>query len=275
MKIHLLLLPLLIIGSRPVAASAQAKPKATARQISIAPDAKALFDQATVVYANAKSLCFDVQTLRYLWLEYHLTGNLHVEFARPNFLHVADLRPNVSEELFLDGKSLDEVLGKIYWHDPNGATAQKTSERMSLTGLGSYWVTRMLAGISPLDVGLRDLQLRTGGTSSGEYLKAVLLIPRVVDGEVLTGVQMRVSHNFLDSQTKLQKAWEAKETFWFGKPNGILRRVQARFRIDGEPTSDDDATITVFSNVQLNPRFAPDTFDLDPSGLELQKSPTR
>lgn len=242
----------------PVVASAQSQ---AAPQIKTEPAANVLLDRATATYKGASGI-------RYRALNTFNGKSLNtttVAFSRPNLLSIEVQYGKTTRRKLYDGANFYSVSDGTYRKD---ASPSKTAlPLLSVMGYGEtsgQLIGAMLDGKNPIEF-LQSLYLG----EVGKNLKAntIALAPRVVDGDVLSGIQSTYSFSFEmpESGGKTEKVSE-QLTAWFGGSPLVLRRVQLR------GTHDDGKIYTRSEKIidqGLSPTFETDSFKWNDAGLKL------
>jgi peroxiredoxin/outer membrane lipoprotein-sorting protein len=257
MKSHFLL-PLLALA--PIAASAQTKPK-TAPQISIDPAAKALTDRAMATYKNAVGLRFRVAST----MDESNLGTEIVSFSRPGLLKINGSSPDNPLKFLLDGKNYYSVRFAAYRKQPASAMAASSLFGMSGSDSGPF-IADMLQGKNPIE-SCNNSYLKSDSASTptkGFNSTTVAVAPRLTDGELLSGTQTTLTYDYPDDNGSISKI-NTRITAWFGGSPLMLRRTEMRYMSNGEPGF--TMTDRIFDQ-QLNPKFAPDTFKFNATGLK-------
>jgi outer membrane lipoprotein-sorting protein len=251
MKKYFLLLPLLAL--LPVAASAQPKPNAP--QISIDPAAKALLDRAMATYKAATGLRYDQRN----FVNGETLSHTRVTFAHPNRVRIDDLSSKPVTPLWLlDGTNIYAVTGTRF--DKLSAESVSGVEFLDEHTVEGQFIGAMLSGESVLDL----MQESSGFPSSAVRARFDFLKPRLVDGEMFSGVRGSVSAR----AEKNANTSSVEMTMWFDK-GAMLRRIQGIITDKAKP----HIVRTRIWNQQLNLEFAPDTWKFNDAGLRLLDAP--
>jgi len=255
MKTHFYLLPLLALCPALALAQPKAAPTKTAPQISIEPAAQALLDKATATYNAAQGIRFEVS--RSENGEETITSS--VETQKPNLLRLYKHYGSIKSRFLDDGSKSYYIRGDSY--SQSDVTGQEGPIDIAFAGMSGSSIGEMLRGNDPIQA---DLHTYKSGLFTLLNAKTVAIGTHLVDGDALQGVRTTISHLFSRTPGKERK-FSIEETYWFGGPNALLRRVdnrtsgglKAHFYIE-----------RIF-NQQLNPTFAPNAFKFDPTGLKL------
>ena len=253
MKFHLLAVSL--FGLVPACAVAQTPnpPKVAAKVpiVSIDPAATALLERATASYKGASGISYHILTSS----KGKSSGVSSIQFANPNLLSVASKSGKDSVRVLVDGSNLYIVQGTSYRKMPAPPGFNLAS---SSPGSGQL-LAAMIEGKNPIEA------MQAAYTSSGSHLqgKTIALAPRIVDGDVLSGVQTTFSVSSSGRGAGLNLKEQA--TAWFGGSPMLLRRVQLMLSINGKDVAIQEKIL----DQQLSPAFAEDTFKFSDSGLKL------
>jgi outer membrane lipoprotein-sorting protein len=258
MKFHLLALPLVALWSLSVTKPALAAPLPTAPS-PMPPAAKALLSAAIKTYQGASGISF-----RFAYSSNFEAGyESSVWYLAPNKLRVERHGENPVTQLF-DGKT-SYLLGAGKWSRWR-VPAGKSPLSGGFAGRGGRMIGAMMAGRNPIEA-IREPY--ASEDSQGFTTRTVLLPARVVDGEVLRGVQDTFSFR---SPAPSKRVVREETTAWFGGSPPTLRRVQIRTIRNGETTT----AVERIGEQQLSPTFPADSFVFNPAGLnpmELKVGP--
>ena len=241
----------------PACAWAQTAPKAP--QLTVDPAAQALLDKAPARYARAKGLRFHLTTT-----EDGAMRQTDVAFQKPNLLrvHYAPVKGGPEASTFLvAGAASYLVMGKTYRRNvlpANASTLQAWD--YALPSTAESFLELLLEGQSMI------AQMRnTLGFRPDKRCDVSLNPPTLIDGDVLRGIRFNIS----DARPKAGARQSGAELNCYFDAQGLLRRVSTR------DTSASWASVTSeqFSEQQLDPMFAPDTFQFNAAGLKLASEP--
>ena len=256
MKIHFLFLPLLSMA--PVAALAQSQ---AAPQIKTEPAVNVLLDRATATYKAASGI-------RYRALNTFNGKSLNttdVAFSRPNLLSIEIQYGKTTRRKLYDGANFYSVSDGTYRKDVSpSATALPLLSVMGYGETSGQLIGAMLDGKNPIEF-LQNIY--SGGPVKNYNASTIVLAPRVVDGDVLSGIQHTYSYSFEmpESGGKMEKVSE-QLTAWFGGTPLVLRRVQLRgTHSDGKIYTRSEKII----DQGLSPTFEASAFKWNDAGLKL------
>ncbi len=256
MKIQMLALPL--VALLPACAQAVTPVLPNAPRPAPAPieiPAKALLDRATANYKDATGLRFRVSST----LNGKEVGTSRLLFSRPNMLVAERQSGKNMLRLLLNGSDFYVVQGTDY--RKMDAPAVPVSQLMaSAGGTTAQMIGAMLDGKNPVEA-LQSEYLQA--PFQGFKGRTAALAPRVLDGDVLSGVQSTFSFS-MKARDGSSHGYGNQVTAWFGGSPFALRRVQTRYTVDGK-------IITLSEKVfeqELNPTFDADAFKFNDTGLK-------
>lgn len=256
MKSQLFALP--VVALLPACAHAQIQnlpsaPTTTAASTGVDPAAKALLARATATYKSASGLSFRSS----ITANGKDGGASNISFSRPNLLSATRQSGATTMRILLDGSDLYVVQGTSFRKSPAPAVA--VSQLLGGFTSGQL-IGAMLDGKDPISA--------MGSTYSKAPFKnyksrTVALAPRVIDGDVYSGVQSSFSFDVPTQGGATQTIGE-QVTAWFGGSPLVLRRVQTRMTQNGKIN-----TLTEkLSDQQISPTFAEDAFKFNETGLK-------
>ena len=264
MKIQLLVLPLLALMPLRAQAQISALPKAPtapkAASATMETAAAALLSRATTTYKEAKGVSLSVITS----VNDKEVGLSNVRFSRPNMLFVEQKSGPNTQRLLLSGNDFYIVQGAVYKKQPaptaGGVPINGAQLVESMGGGAGSLLSAMLDGKNPIKTMLDvyaappfvDFQGRT-----------VALPARIIDGDVLSGVQTTFSFKVPTRDGSLS-TFGNQMTAWFGGSPLTLRRIQSRYTQNGKTATLSEKII----DQKLNPTFAADTFKFNDTGLK-------
>ncbi|BCM91517.1 thiol-disulfide oxidoreductase ResA [Abditibacteriota bacterium] len=257
MKIQMLALPLAVL--LPACAKAQTpslppapKPMAAA---PIEPAATALLARATENYKVATGLSFRVSST----LNGKEVGTSRVLFSRPKMLVAERQSGKNTLRLLLNGEDFYVVQGTQY--RKSAAPPVGISELLQSTGgTTSEMIAAMIDGKNPVEA----LQSQyVAAPFQGFKGRTVALAPRVIDGDVFSGIQS--TFNFgMKGRDGVAHAYSNQVTAWFGGAPFALRRVQSRYTVDGKILT---LSEKIFQQ-EFSPTFGADDFKFNDTGLK-------
>ncbi|RYG68523.1 redoxin domain-containing protein [bacterium] len=261
MKFQFLVLP--IVALLPLRVMAQAPAQAPAltetAAISMEPAAQAILERAVETYKGASGLSFNTSTL------YEGKGRLSsqlVRYSRPGKLRIDRVSRKKTYTQLYDGRDHYNVAASTYRVEPAPlqGDAPMTFGRAGYT---AEMIGAMLAGKNYL----ADQQKTMAGLPLGDYLSRVVALgPRLVDGDMLVGVQETAFHRY-DRQGQGTSEAHMITTSWFGGSPFALRRVQQRLLYNGQNIRFTER----ISDQQFSPTFPEGTFVFDGAGLILEE----
>ncbi len=258
MKSQLFALPLLALLPACARAQVQNLPSAPGAKTASAPvdaAAKALLARATATYKGASGLSYRSSNI----VNGKDGGGSSISFSRPNLLSATRQSGATAMRILLDGSSLYVVQGTSFRKSP----APPVGVSQIIGGLGGtsgQLIGAMLDGKDPFAA--------MGGTYSKAPFKnyksrTVALAPRVINGDVYSGVQSTFSFGVPTQGGAVQNISE-QITAWFGGSPLVLRRVQTRLTQNGKVNTLGEK----LSDQQISPTFADDAFKFNDSGLK-------
>ena len=259
MKFHLLALPL--VAFLPACATAQLKPATetteAAPQSPIDPAAQALLERAMATYKDATGIRFRVANS----VDGKDRGASNLAFARPNLLNIERQIGENTMRLLLDGSDFYMVQGTTYRKLPAPPATGTPALMGGVGGTSGQLIGAMIDGKNPIEA-LQTLY----STKPFQNFKGstVALAPRVVDGDVLSGIQSTFSFGIAQPGGKAMTITQ-QITAWFGGAPLSLRRVQTRYT-QGDKVSTMSEKI---SDQQISPTFEEGAFKFNDTGLKL------
>ncbi len=259
MKFHLLALPL--VAFLPACATAQPKPAAettgAAPQSPIDPAAKALLERAMATYKDAPGIRYRVANS----VDGKDQGASSLAFSRPNLLSVERQIGKETFRLLLDGSDFYVVQGATYRKQPAPPATGTPTLMGGVGGASGQLIGAMLDGKNPLDA---MQTLYSQAPFQNFKGSTVALAPRVVDGDVLSGIQSTFSFGIPRPDGKVGTISQ-QLTAWFGGKPLSLRRVQTRYTQNGKVTTISEKIL----DQQLSPTFEEGAFKFNDTGLKL------
>lgn len=217
-------------------------------------DAKKLLDRATATYAGASGLSF--RTTSMANGEADLATS--IIYAGPGKLAAQASYGDNTQRFLLNDDAYHFIFGTSYSKEL--APAGGSTELMSQLGSsGARMISLMLSGQDPLQGSLAQY---SRSPFEGFHSETRALPPRVVDGDVLSGVQC--NSRFVQKARDGRHVYQDQITAWFGGSPIVLRRVQRITKVNGK-------AITVTEKIldqKLNPDFLDTTFKFDDTGLK-------
>ncbi|RYX82965.1 TlpA family protein disulfide reductase [bacterium] len=257
MKIQLLALPLVALLPACAKAQLQSLPSAPTAVAGATMDSAAikLLDRATANYKGASGLRFRASST----LNGKEVGNSKVSFSGPKMLSAERQSGKNSLRLLLNGDNFYVVQGSEYSKQtaPPGGSVQLLG---TLGSTSSEMIAAMLDGKNPISTMLNQY---TQAPFQGFKSSTTALAPRVLDGDVLSGVQSNSVFN-MKARDGAAHAYGHQVTAWFGGSPFALRRVQTRYTVDGKVLT---LSERVFEQ-DLSPTFDADVFKFNGAGLK-------
>ncbi|RYX82964.1 TlpA family protein disulfide reductase [bacterium] len=254
MKIQLLVLPMLGILSSAMQAQTPTPP--TTPNSTIEPAAATLLNEAIATYKDTSRLSFRFSTT--------INGKLGpistVRLALPDKVTLEQTEGKTTRRFLLTGSDLYIVEGTSY----RKQAAPPISGPRLLEGMSavvSSFLASLLDGKNPITA---SQSIYAQAPYQGFQGRTVALAPRVIDGDVLRGVQSTYSYKFVGRDGKANPM-RNQTTAWFGGSPPTLRRVQSILTQGGKNITFSEKIL----EQDINPNYSAEIFQFNDSGLKL------
>ena len=259
MKSQLLAAPL--VAFLPACAMAQTEslppaPSMAKAGVSIDAASSSLLYRAMQTYKNASGLRLSVGAS----INGKDSVSSQIAFSRPKLVSVERGSGKEALRLLVDGKDLYIVQGTSYRKQTAPAELGAAQLLGGSGGIAGQLIGSMLDGKNPLfSMG----SAYTKAPFKNYKSHTVALAPRVIDGDVLKGVQSSFSFD-VPTQSGATQTINEQLTAWFGGSPLALRRVQTRYTQNGKTNTLSEK----ISNQQISPTFEADAFKFNDAGLK-------
>ncbi|RYF52075.1 MAG: TlpA family protein disulfide reductase [Cytophagaceae bacterium] len=261
MKIHwsagivLALVPACALAQNSAPHTSNSDPQKVKADFSIAPVAKAIMERATASYKDARGISLKSANTS----DGKDKGQSSLRFARPNLLFFERQVDEGMLRLLMTGHDLYIGVDASYSKMPQPPDG--ISQIISAAGLSSgQMIGAMLEGKSPSDIlksNYSSLQFK------GLKSKTIALPPRMIDGQMLSGIQNTKSFGVKQINGTFSVSTQ-QLTAWFGGSPFLLRRTQSQGLLNGKRFTFSERLF----DQQLNPTLAEDTFKFNATGLK-------
>jgi thiol-disulfide isomerase/thioredoxin len=256
MKPHLFVFPLLALLPLQVLAQAPAAPLAPqpVGGVTIDPAARAVLDRAIKNYKGASGIRFSSGSSDGV-----ASNTALVRYSSPSLLRVDTRREQKPTTLLLDGSYAYRIWGDEYRKMP-ADYGQVSPLAVGMVGNLGLMMAGMMAGRNPIEA---KVEIYSQLPFEGLKSRTVALGARVVDGDVLQGIQSTMTYAI---EGQAGTAMREQTTAWFGGSPFLLRRLQT---ITSGGLAHIKSTLSEkIVDQELSPSFAPDTFVFKAAGLK-------